>query len=80
MMLYTKLHMVQSLYILFFIKHRVDRYIRIYDETKYLTLFNSNEKFDRVFDWVRYLIMLKSNISDFYSHKFMKIKINSDDD
>ena len=42
--------MVQSLYILFFIKHRVDRYIRIYDETKYLALFNSNEKFDRVFD------------------------------
>ena len=72
--------MVQSLYILFFIKHRVDRYIRIYDETKCLASFNSNEKFDRVFDWIRYLIMLKSNISEFYSHKFMKIKINSDDD
>ena len=34
----------------------------------------------RFFDRIRYLIMLKSNISDIYSHEFMKIKINSDDD
>ena len=27
-----------------------------------------------------YLIMLKSNISDVYSHKYTKIKINSDND
>ena len=33
-----------------------------------------------MFDRTKYLIMLKSNISDVYSHIYTKIKINSDDD
>ena len=33
-----------------------------------------------MFDGFRYLIMFLSNISDLYSYKYTKIKINSDDD
>ena len=40
-------------------------------------LFHSDE---RIFERIRYLIMLKSNISDVYSHKYTKIKISSDDE
>ena len=32
------------------------------------------------FDRIRYLIRLKSSISDIYPYKYMKIKIDSDDD
>ena len=49
---------------------KVDGYIRKYDRRKYLGLFQSR----------KYLIMLKINISDVYSYKRMRIKINSDDD
>ena len=44
-----------------------------------ISLFYSSEKYKRKFDRIRYL-MLKSNISDIYSHKYMKIKSNSDND
>ena len=43
-------------------------------------LFDADGKYERIFDTIRYLNMLKSNISDACSHKFKKIKINSDDD
>ena len=33
-----------------------------------------------MFDKIRYLVKLKSNISDAYSNKYTKIKINSDHD
>ena len=59
---------------------KIDEYIRIYDETKYLAFFRSVEKYDRIFNTIRYLIMLQSNISNFYSHKYTNIKINSDND
>ena len=43
-------------------------------------MFHFNEKYERIFDRTRYLIMLKSSISDVYSHEYMKSEINSDDD
>ena len=46
------------------------------DSTKYQALFHSDEKYERISDRIRYFIMLKSNISDVYSHK----SVNSDDD
>ena len=58
---------------------KVDEYVKKYNSTKYLTLFHSGEKYERVFGRIRYLIMLKSNISEVYSHKYTKIKTNSDD-
>ena len=44
-----------------------------------LAVFHSNEKYETIFDRIRYL-MLKSNISNVYSHNYTKIKINSDND
>ena len=44
------------------------------------SIFDTDEKYERVFDRIRYLNMLKSNISDAYSQKFPRNKINSDDD
>ena len=67
---------VKPLHIIF---ANVNGYIRQYDKTRYLSLFHSNEKYKRKFDRIRYL-MFKSNISDIYSHKYMKIKSNSDND
>ena len=56
--------------------------VRKYDGTKYLALFHSDKNYERIFDIIRYLIVLKkkSSISDVNSHKFMKMKIRSDDD
>lgn len=48
--------------------------------TKYIALFYSDGKFEKVFDKIRYNIMLKRNISDVFSHKYMEIKIISDID
>ena len=57
-----------------------DGYIREYVGTKYVALFDSDEKIERYFDRIRYLIMLKSNVSDIYSYKYTEVKVNSDDD
>ena len=58
----------------------MDEYTRKYDSTKCLILDHSDEKCERIFDSIRYDIMLKSNISDICSDKYMKIKINLIDD
>ena len=55
-----------------------DGFIRIYDGTRYLTLFNS-EKYDTIYDWIRYLIILKSGITYIFSYSFAKIKVDSYD-
>ena len=48
--------------------------IRIYDWSRYLTLFGS-EKYDAIYDRIRYLISLKSGITYIFSHYFAKIKV-----
>ena len=40
----------------------IDGFIRIYDGTRYLTMFGS-EKYDATYDRIRYLISLKSGIT-----------------
>ena len=57
---------------------KIDRFIRIYDGTRYLTLFGS-EKYDAICDRIRYLISLKSGITYIFSHYFAKIKVDSYD-
>ena len=59
--------------------NKLVEYIRKFEKTKYLALFQS-KKYERIFNRARYVIMLKSNISYAYAHKYMKIQINSDDD
>ena len=73
MMLHTKKHMVQSLKVLFSIKQKD---IRKYDRTKNLALIHFDKKYERSFNKIRYLITLKSTITDVYSQKNMKTKLN----
>ena len=42
---------------------KIDGFIGIYDETRYLTLFRS-EKYDTIYYRIRYLITLKSGITN----------------
>ena len=55
---------------------KIDGFIRIYDGTRYLTLFCS-EKYDAIYDRIRYLMSLKSGITYIFSLYFAKIKIDS---
>ena len=48
-----------------------DEFMRIFDGTKYLTLFGS-ENFDAVYDRIRYFISLKSSITYIFSHYLYK--------
>ena len=45
---------------------KIDGFIRIYDGTRYLTLFDS-EKYDAIYNRIRYLISLKSGITYIFS-------------
>ena len=53
---------------------KTDRFVRIYDGTRYLTLVGT-EKYDAIYDRIRYLISLRSGITYNFSHYFAKIKI-----
>ena len=55
--------------------NKTDRFIRIYDGTRYLKLFGS-EKYDAIYDRITYLISLKSEITYIFSHYFAKIKVD----
>ena len=54
-----------------------DGFIRDYDRTKYLLLFDL-EKYNAIYDRIRYLTRLKSSITYVFPHNYMKIKIDSD--
>ena len=55
---------------------KINGFIRIYDGTRYLTLFDS-EKYDSIYDRIRYLIILKVGVSYIFSYYSAKIKIDS---
>ena len=54
---------------------KLDGYIRKYDGTKYLALFDFIGSNQISFDIIRYLIVLIINISDAYSHQLYKSKL-----
>ena len=56
--------------------NKIDGFIRVYDGTRYLTLFHS-EKYDYIYNRIRYLISLKSSITYFLSHYYAKINVDS---
>ena len=58
--------------------NKIDGIIRIYDVTRYLTLFAS-ENYDAIYNRIRYFISQKSGITYIFSHYFAKIKVNSYD-
>ena len=57
---------------------KIDGFFRIYDGTRYLTLFGS-EKYDAIYNRTRYLISLKSGITYIFPHYFSKFKVDSYD-
>ena len=57
---------------------KIDGFIRIYDETTYLTSF-CPKKYDTIYDRPRCFISLKSGITYNVSHYFAKIKVDSYD-
>ena len=57
---------------------KIDGFIRIYDGTKYLTLFGS-EKYEAIYNRIRYLISQKTGITYIYFHYFAKIKVDTYD-
>ena len=54
---------------------KIGGFIKIYDETKYLVLLDS-EKYGTIYDRIRYFSRLKSSISYFFSYYFSKIKVD----
>ena len=56
--------------------NKIDIFIRIYNGTRYLTLFG-HEKYDTIYNRIRYLVNLKSGITCILSHYFAKIKVDS---
>ena len=57
---------------------KINGIIRIYDKTRYLTLF-CTEKYDAIYDRIKYLISLKSSITYIFSHYLAKLKVDSYD-
>ena len=53
---------------------KIDGFIRIYDGTRYLTLFGS-EKHDPIYERIRYLISLKSGITCIFFTLLQKSKL-----
>ena len=58
--------------------NKIDGFIKIYDGTSYLVLFDP-EKFDVIYNRIRYLINLKCSITYFFFHYDAKIKDDSND-
>ena len=52
---------------------KIHRFIRIFDGSRHLTLFGS-ENYDAIYERIRYFISLKSTIKCIFSHYFVKIK------
>ena len=57
---------------------KINGFIRVYDETRYLVLFGT-EIYGGIFNRIRYLIEEKSGITYVISHYYAKIKVDSCD-
>ena len=58
--------------------NKFDRFIRVYDGTRYLALFRP-EKYYAIHNRIRYLMSQKSGITYVFSHNYVRIKIDSYD-
>ena len=57
---------------------KVDGFIRVYDETRYLVYFGP-EKQDPIYNKIRYLIIQKNDVTYVISHNYVRIKVDSFD-
>ena len=80
---YVKIYIVNHLYLIF---RFVNGYFEEINKSKYLTLVLINEskekinKYEELWSKIRDLIRSITKNSDDYDEKYMKIKLNSDDD
>ena len=58
--------------------NQIDGFIRIYDGTRYLILFDAGE-YEAIYNKIKYLISLKNGITYIFSHYFTKRKADSYD-
>ena len=58
--------------------NKIDGFIIVYDEIRYLVLFGS-EKYDSIYNKIRYLMSVKRGITYVISHNYAKIKVDSYD-
>ena len=56
--------------------NKIDGFVRVYDGTTYLVLFQS-EKYDSIYNRIRYIISVKSGITYVISYNYAKIKVDS---
>ena len=56
--------------------HKIDGFIRVYGNTKYLVLFGSG-KYDLIYNMIRYIIGVQSGITHVISFNFARIKVDS---
>ena len=54
---------------------KIDGFIKIYDEIRYLVLFPS-ERYNAIYNRIKYLITEKSRITDSVNHNFARIRID----
>ena len=54
---------------------KIDGFIRVFDETRYLVLFGM-EKYDSIYNRIGYLISVKSGITYVISHYYAEINVN----
>ena len=54
---------------------RIDGFIKVYDETRFLVLFRK-EKYDSIYNRIRYVISVKSGIKYIMFHNYATIKID----
>ena len=57
---------------------KIDWFIRVYDETRYLALFES-QNYDFIYNRIKYLINAERSITFVISHNYSKIKADSYD-
>ena len=58
--------------------NQIDGFIRIYDGTRYLILFDAGE-YEAIYNKIKYLISLKNGITYIFSHYFTERKADSYD-
>ena len=80
---YIKINSVNPLYLII---SKMNGYFEEINKIKYLTLVLTNEnkekikKYEELWSKIRYLIISKTKHSDGYYEKYMKIKLNLDDE
>ena len=75
---YNKKNFHWSKAIAYYVRNKTDRFIRVYDKTRYLVLVDL-EKCNGNYNKIRYLVSQKSGIPYVFSNHYAKINVDSYD-